>query len=327
VVAILAIVRTILVFNPDPLYPLAAESDDIFAITWEQSYRTTMKEPVILIAGSSRIQRIAPSKFARDLNIDAQDISNLSRPANTFFDIQAFIHRNPDVLNQCELIIIDLLPLQLYENKYFTESDASFLRYATLEQKSRIDDFWTRLLSFGDTIFPFHSLRYRIDEWRIAFQYTDKQKLAYNKIRLDDAVSVLTEGPDEWGEDRKIHKVLNAEFPPADHLDVQAHALYEIFEAVSDGANVLMVRPPYRKDIENIILTNTRYRESNKQFKSFIDSIDEENVYTFWMESPEEYNLTDDDYNEDGAHLSPTGVRKFSQHLVTFIQEHGLLQP
>jgi hypothetical protein len=252
-------------------------------------------------------------------------VLNLSRPVNTFFSIHTFIKRNPDVLNRCELIVIDVLPVQLHKNKYFTQESAMFFRYAALEEKLLINDLPTRLFALGDTLFPFHSLRFKINEWRIGSLYSHDQILAYNRELLADSVYSITNDLGRLTPSERTYKTLNSQFPQENFLDVQAHSLYTIFDALPTNANILLIRPPFRADIERIIKDNRQFRESNQRMKALIDSIDRQNVHTFWMDSPQAYNLTNDDYDHDGTHLSKAGLKKISNILSAFIQKHDLL--
>jgi len=324
-VIILIIVRIVLLLNPDPLYPLAITEYDVYTLTWEHLHRKNMNEPRILLIGSSRTQSMPIAQFTRNLDIKKEDVSNLSRPLNTFFSIHTFIKRNPDILNHCDLIIIDVLPVQLHKNKYFTQNSAMFFRYAALNEKLLINDLPTRVFAVADTVFPFHSMRFKINEWRIGLRYTHEQVLAYNRELLMNAVSNIRKDLGQLTQFELTQRALNSEFPKEDFLEVQARSLYAVFDAVSDEANIILIRPPFRADIEHIIQDDPQFRESEKRLKLFVDSIDRENVHTLWMDSPEAYNLTDDDYNDDGTHLSKAGLLKISNILSGFIKKNGLL--
>ena len=322
---ILIIVRVILLFNPDPLYPLAATAHERYSTTWEQLYRKSTKEPKVLITGSSRLRLMPIPQFRGNLNLESEDVLNLSRPRNSFVGIHTFIKRNPDILNRCDLIIIDLLPVQLYNKKFFTQEGAAFFRYATLDQKFAINNTSIRSLALADAVFPFHSLRFTIDQWRIGLFHTHEQKLSYNREVLTRAVTKLANGLANLTELELKYLTLKIQFPQPHFLSVQANALYKIFNAVSDDAKVLLLRPPYRADIEHLIQTDPQLRESNELLESFIKSINHENAQIFWMDSPQQYGLTDEDYNNDGAHLSKTGLKKLTSILSAFIKENELL--
>lgn len=321
---ILALIRAIFIFHPDPLYPLATTTDERFSNIWEQVYRKTMREPKVLIIGSSRLQTMPLARFAANLDLAREEASNLSRPANTFIGIQKFIQRNPEALNHCQLLIIDLLPMQLYKSKYFTQKEPSFFRNADFQEKRSISDPSTRLRALADTIFPFHSLRYTAHQWRIGLTHTIDQKDTWNRSQLEDDVAERTGDAENWGARERIQKVLNNEFPKTDILKIQTRALEKIFEAMPQNTNVLLVRPPYRADVEQIIQTNPQFRDSNNHFRAYIESLTHDNLHIHWMETPNAHGFTDTDYTEDGAHFSPQGRKKFTDQLAIYIQKNNL---
>ncbi len=208
----------------------------------------------------------------------------------------------------------------------FNEATEGFMQRATLQEKSLLPHNTDRLLAYADTLFPFYSLRYSPKEWYLGLSHDDESIRGYNKGILETAVSKLGSTREQLPEKDNIVRVLNAEFPPLNHSDIERHAFASFLDTFPESTAIFLVRPPYRDDTDRLIRENPDRLESMNAFRDFIEAIDRKNVEVIWIEKASDIGMTDEDYRRDGAHFSQSGLIKLGNFFVDTIRERNLLK-
>lgn len=324
VIALLLVIRIVLAMYPDPLPHLSRDYMELFARQIDSTYRAQKRQPKILILGSSRFTLLDRKSIGHSLQIPHSEIVNLATPASTYFLMRNFLKRYPDALSKCEVVVIDVLPAQMDRYTYLSEESELFLRMASLAEKIKIRRPSMRLLALFDTIFPFYSMRYTALEWHRGLFYSAQELKRYSKKKdsqLGSAIGVIIQRSKEQ---ERIEMLLAQYYTDASPSPIQEEALESMLDLIPDSTRILLIRPPYRDDVQLILWNNEKYRESYTHFRSYLESIDRDNVEMMWIDSASDLELNDEDYNADGAHFSSSGLIKISLYLSELINEKGL---
>lgn len=282
-----------------------------FVKTPEMNYRTYNRSPKVLVLGTSRTQRLPTSILAAELGVDPDHVLNRSWPANTFFDMLALLRRNPTMTRDLELLIVELVPVQYHSGDHFPENDAIFFRYSTVREKLLIQAPASRARALFDMVLPVWSSRLTVEKWMDALRLArqpHEAKLAYY-VEQNPAREKVAKYRETWGADFTEH-VLNTGFPSSNPSPILAHALTQIIELVPDECVVVLVRLPYRPDVEQRVMRPGQYRKANDQFKDFVSAQQSGNVHVVWHDDAESLELSDDDFTRDGTHFTKSGLSK-----------------
>jgi len=314
--------------NPDPLYPLAKDSFQSGQMFMESKFRSDPESPRLLLLGTSRLMWISPAWITRQLNLEQDAGHNGSTAGANFFRIHSFLSRNPDVLTNLDVLVIDLVPAQLYSTVWSDEGGAGFLLYGSFEEKIRSRGIRGKILVIADTIVPFRSNRFAPHEWRIGLFGTHEEKLTFNNYQLQAWVRDLMEGLGRLESRDMVNRVLEQEFPPPVPFPVQEFALNEIVDMLSPDTAVLLIRWPYRDDAQEIIDSTEELHASDQAYRKYAESIARErrNVQVEWYDHASDMGLVFKDYNSDGAHFSKSGLRKAANEIAAIIRKEGWLQ-
>ncbi len=321
-------VRIIFFLIPDPLYPLASDSFQSVEMDSESRFRSHAYRPRVLFMGTSRLMGVSSAQVARQLGLSSDVCSNLSREGVNFFRIHSFLKRNPEVLENLEILVVDIVPAQLYSTVWSDESGVGFLRYGSFAEKIRSRGIHGKMLVIADTIVSFRSNRYAPHEWRIGLFGTYDEKLAFNNYqRLAWAREVMG-GLGKLDMHDIMTLVLGDEFPNPIPFPAQGYALREILDRLPAHTEVLLVRWPYRDDARAIIESTDELRESDRSYRDYAETIAKErqNVTVEWYDRASDMGLKFKDYNGDGAHFSRSGLLKAANEIASIIKREGWLQ-
>lgn len=301
---------------PDLLSPVnvSGTSREWFIKIPELSFRASELRPKVLSLGTSRLMYMPPRLLAQSMGLETSETRLMGWPANTFFDSLALIRRNPSLVRNLDLLIMDLVPMQYHIGEHFPEDDALLFRRSTVGEKLAIRDPLERARAMLDLALPARSWRLSVAKWRDAIRLHGKspqEQLAY--YREQNPVVEIVVGFLDQGRDDPIAHVMNTQFPTARASAIQARALREIVDLLPDTCPIMLVRPPYRPDIEALIQDTEQYRRSNAEFRAFVDSIDHPRVHVLWMDDMAALGLEPSDYTDDGSHFNPGGMEKVAR--------------
>ncbi|MFP6582723.1 MAG: hypothetical protein VCD00_09225 [Candidatus Hydrogenedentota bacterium] len=334
-ITILAIVRVLLLFNPQPLYPLARDGREMYIQLPEFNHQRATAalpegesiHPRLLFLGSSRQFQLPARRISSALGLARGEGKSYAAPASTYFSMYQLVKRNPEIASNCEVLVIDILPSQMNMPLEDSELTPIFIQQATFAEKFRLSRWSDRLLVVADNMFPFYSTRYSPLQWQIGLSSDGAAIEQYNTNLLNAAVARSLAEMEEYTEAQRINTVLSREFPPFHHLDVQRQSFLDLLGLFPETATILLVRPPYRDDADQLIRDDPLRAESMHEFRKFIESIDHKNVEVIWIEKASDLGMTYDDYNDDGAHFSNSGLVKLKDFYVNTIRERELLKP
>ncbi|GMV94406.1 MAG: hypothetical protein AMXMBFR82_41840 [Candidatus Hydrogenedentota bacterium] len=310
--AIFVAARLALLTEPDAFLTVAELESQHQYMTVEALHRLSDKPaPRVIVAGTSRFGALPTDCLAKQLGCAPDEIANYSRAGNTFWRMLAFFRRNPSAMEDLDLLLIDLLPFQLYRGPIFTETDPLFLALANAKDRSRIDSMSTRIEAWADLAVPYVTQRRRVVGWCDAFS-----RLAQGGTAPYEAFQMtpVPEGQsDPWLErsgENLTPEMMATYAPGIVQSAVQAGALEELRALLPERARLVLVWPPVREDfLENLSHPGRGYFE----MKTFLEN-NAPGCEVIWIESPSEWNLTRNDY-VDVVHYTPSGFEKVCAHL------------
>ncbi len=320
------IVRLGFMVVPDPLYPLATDSFQVIQADAETRYRGEYHQPKVLLLGTSRLMGIDPELVAGSLGLNPGDVSNYSREGANFFRIHSFLKRNLEIVEDLHVLVIDLVPAQLYSPEWSVEHSSGFLRRASMEEKIRIRGMRGKVLALMDATIPFRTMRYAPQEWRIGLLGSDEDILTFNRDRRRILERDFAKGLAPVDKSSIMQRVVRDEFPPPPPLATQNFALHEILNLLPEHVELLLIRWPYREDARDFIDSTDELRESNDSFRRYVNELDREHVTTVWFERASDLGLLQEEFNEDGAHLSPSGLRKAADEISAIVRSEDWLE-
>lgn len=330
---LLGIVRGLFILEPEPLYPLARDENEVYFQLNEALHlgRLASKSneiplrPRLVVLGSSRHFELPVFQMARALNLERSDIEKCATPANSYFSTSQLVERNPEIVRHCEVAIIDILPGQLDVPLESPELTPLRLQRTTLKQKVLFTQPGDRVLAHADFIFPFLSMAYSSREWFLGLNGTSEEIDQANLELLNESLRAMKEEVAQKTNIQVINKVLRREFPSGLHSPLDRRSLFDLLNSFPPETSILLVRPPYRDDIEYLIRHTPDRAKSQEEFRKLVESIDRPNVELLWIESASNLGLSDEDYNDDGAHLSKSGLKILADHYIDLIRERDLL--
>ncbi|MCL4694566.1 MAG: hypothetical protein KJ060_18905 [Candidatus Hydrogenedentes bacterium] len=310
--AIFVAARLALLTEPDAFLTVAELESQHQYMTVEALHRLSDNPtPRVIVAGTSRFGALPTDCMAEHLGCAPEEIANYSRAGNTFWRVLAFFRRNPSAMENLDLLIIDLLPFQLYRGPIFGESDPLFISLTTREERARIASTATRAEAWVDDAIPYMTQRRRVMGWWDAFtrlaQGGTAPYLAFHETPLPAGQ------PDPWLERHDADltsEMMNAYAPGTDQSAVQVGALAELRALLPERARIALVWPPVREDfLENLSHPGRGYYE----MKTFLEN-NAPGCEVIWIESPSEWSLTEDDF-VDVVHFTPGGFEKVCTHM------------
>ncbi|HIA47630.1 MAG TPA: hypothetical protein EYN96_06600 [Candidatus Hydrogenedentes bacterium] len=332
-IAILVVVRMFLALNPTPLFPLIRSLGENYAQLLEINHTRILSNlskgdsihPRLILMGSSRLLRLPAGNLVQALKLRNSEIRVYATPSSTYFSLNRLVKRYPDIILDCEAVIIEILPSQM--NLRFGGSEATeiFMQQATFEEKRRLTRRSDRFLAYADTLFPFYSMRYSPQEWYMGITLDYETILDYNADLAKSTTKKLLATLTKRSEERQVRLALLSEYPPVYHLDVQRQALFSLFDSFPETTSIILVRPPYRDDTDKLLRENPSASTSMRAFRKFIDSINRKNVEVIWIEKASDIGMTNEDYTVDGAHFSDSGLNKLSTLFTKILNERNLL--
>lgn len=264
--------------------------------------------PRVLLAGSSRVLSMKEKHHALALGLPRSAVVHASKLGNGWWDTLTLLRRNPQLLEELELLVMDVYPAQERISERFTENDLLFLRQARVPERWRVRDPADRAVAFVDLALPIWSERLRVTEWLLVLRsLAAREPLEIppvpEMLRLRDLLGEVT--PEE-----RVRLQVEFLFPDTPRSEVEIFALRELADLLPDRAHLLLVWLPFRKDFRRIVSEDDGMRRTGESFRATLEGFDHPQVETVWIEDQEEIGLVDREYLPDGAHFTPPGNAK-----------------
>jgi hypothetical protein len=270
------------------------------------------QSPKVIVAGSSRLGVVAGEVLAPHLpGVAADEVANYSLAGNTFWRTLAFFRRQPQVLENAEHVVIDLLPQQLYISPIFNEDDELFLRLATFEERFRVTGLVKRGKAYADAVFPVWSERHSVSGWLFGLRQIPRGVTE----RYEASVAALGETAD-WRARLLEDDIGAAEAvrmdgyaPPPMVSRVQVMAIHELLDVLPERCRLHLVWMPVREDYTSWLRDDVDGRTSLTVFRELIEELDDARVNVVWHGDASAEGLTGDDYM-DIVHFTESGRDK-----------------
>lgn len=285
--------------------------------------------PKILILGTSRLIPAKTDDIAEYAGISNNDILNLSIPGNSFFYMDAFLRRNPQILTKLDVLVIDVLPYQLMHSANYDESKREVLVYTSLAQRCRIASPYAKLQALTDFLVPAWSRSQTPKQWRTGYH---RLAMSPQEISVDIQQRPVSEFP-QWQIMAATIKKLKARkvgmrrfntiifFGQLDPAQNQIVALQHLIESVPQNCTVLVLRLPVSDTTNQIIRGSQPFQESSAILQRVLRDINDPQLDLRWFDTAEEFGLTEEDYSNDGIHFSEQGMKIVARNIGDIYRE------
>lgn len=313
VLGLAVVLRVCLWYRPDTVLFTAEEYNFKTQIARELRYREGGKpNPKVVILGSSRLDLVPDDWWPEYFGVADSDVVAVSRAGPTFWHNLSFLRRNPEILSEARVVVLDILPYQLYRGRAFTEEGELFLKHSTLAERMRVSDPLDRAKAVLDLAVPVWSERHSVHVWKDAIQSTLAGKSSLY-ASLQEEVRIH----EQINRDRGVEAGLQAfrrlmlflYTPPAVVSKVQEQALLDLCELMPPDCRILFTWLPVHRRYENLISTNEVARESDRVFRDTMQALNHPNASVIWYEDMRAMGLTRADFT-DGVHYTESGLRK-----------------
>lgn len=270
--------------------------------------------PRVLLAGSSRVLSMKERHHALALGLPPSAVVHASKLGNGFWDTLTLLRRNPHLVDELELLVMDVYPAQERISERFSENDLLFLRHARVLERWRVSDPADRAVAFADLALPIWSERLRLTEWLLVLRSLTSREpppipVAPELLRLQELLGEVT--PEE-----RVRLQAEFLFPDTPRSEVELLALRELANLLPERARLLLVWLPFRNDFRRIVSEDEGMRRVGDEFRASLEGFDHPKVETVWIDDQQEIGLADRDYIADGAHFTPPGNAKVLRALV-----------
>lgn len=264
--------------------------------------------PRVLVSGSSRLLSMKPKQHAKQLGLPASEVAHVSKVGNGWWDTLTLLRRNPALLEDLELLVMDVYPAQARVSERFSENDLLFLSQAELRERWRVGHLGHRLQALVDPLLPLWTRRLRVPEWLELLR-----EVMTGDTAVPEPVPEMLRARDMWAEVSDHERVaLQAEFlfPTTPRSGVELGALRDLADRLPEGSRLLLVWLPFRHDFRELVSRDEGMRSSRASFRALLEGFDHPRVEVVWFDDQKELGLLDEDYTADGAHLTPKGNAK-----------------
>jgi hypothetical protein len=267
--------------------------------------------PKVVVMGTSRLGILPGDRLGKELGVEPEEVANYSLAGNSFWRTLAFFRRNPEVLEEARVVVLDLLPYQLYVGRLFTEEDELFLRLATLEERSRVRSPLLRAKAFADLAFPVWSERHNPEGWRRGLRLATVEPLERYRLFLE-AASQSAASVDLRREVQEMEAATDPRrgagyAPPPRVSEVQVEALRELADLLPDDCRLLLAWLPVRQDFAAALRSDPVMGASYRTFKEFLGEFRHPRARLIWLDNAEGEYLPSEAFT-DVVHYTPDGI-------------------
>jgi len=295
------------------------ELEDIRLLrTREELFIKRMPEPArVVVAGSSRtLYSIAPGLLAGRLGLAEHGLRNLSFDGGHPWDALVLFRRNPRLLEEAELVILDVDPLHVILNEPLPER---YYRLMTLRERLRVPGP-EKVRAVANWILPVASIRRPLNVWLLELKtYAEGGPTWESRIVMpwwhtvpgeeelremferDDAMRPETAARRTY-ENHRFNRV--TEFALAD-----LRALLE-----RHGVRLLIHSPPLHPDYLAWVERNEHAKQAYASYLEFVESLRSPMVDVVTWHRPEQVGLSADRLL-DWGHLDRRGAEIYSSAL------------
>ena len=291
-----------------------------------KSERFAPDPPEIILIGTSRMQQIQPKSLAEPLGLNEHNIANLASPGADFVYIETVMRRNPEVLRNAKVIVLDVMPMQAVGNFNYDERGEFFLRVASLTQRLHAQGALSKLTAIADLIVPARSHAQDPYQWRKGFarigMTLENRELYLDGVSLDQFDLWLSHRKrlDEFDQRNElVNAFAEMLFASPETVPNQTDALHRIVDMTPENCKLILLWLPFRNDVRDIAAKSSTMTASRAKFKKLLEDLDDPKVQLTWIERPEDMGISDVDYNADGVHFSPPGVQRVTQIYASLI--------
>jgi hypothetical protein len=315
--AILAAVRVAMFFSSDVLLFSPQDEQRYYAFRNDARYLEDGRpQPRALVLGTSRLTALDSEYVSEPLRLARGEVLNYSVPSLTFWHIRKFLERNPDVTENVDVLIVDLLPFQLSQGDIFSHEAPYFVEQSTMADMWSTGSPRSVFIKAADTVWPAWSERRRVPEWiatahaalgddehrRSAFLHYQKPFRAIQKRRQAVGLSA-------------IQAYTSDELSP-----VQLRALHAIPELLPEDATLVLmwipVSGPYRRELNGMGAAGHNYRNFKKSIMEFRSP----KVHQVWVESPEAIGIRSGEFLDE-VHFGEAGMARIGAFLESQLVE------
>jgi len=287
-------------------------------------------EPVVIL-GTSRLGVAIAESAERHLSMGEHAVVDYSHPSNTFWWSATFLRRNPSVWHNARVAVIDVVPSQLYASTWFSETSAVFLRYASWNDRLRVDDPADRLSAVSEWFLPTQSQTKNLSTWAAAIHDTYRGPAAIQEplaatMYLGNTRTIPRDTPAPV-EDRPTQTLHNNTAENFKHYltgktvnEIQRQSIIWMTENVPEDCTLLLIMPPVLRHPEEILIDSPEMLERYTAFHDFLTGLTSDRVSVRFYEDPGEFQLTAKHF-VDGIHYSPEGVEKAGAIIADAIRE------
>ena len=298
----------------------------------DSSYLNSNKlHPKILVLGTSRLLDTDVNVLAAQTGLLPDEVLNLSSPGATFFYMDAFLNRHPEVARDLEFVVIDILAFQIMYNNSFQESASFFQRYATLDQRWVVRDNRERYSALADYFAPAWSRSQTPAQW---YDGLRRRSMTPAEIEEDIKKRPLNDFP-QWKSmfqdlakiagDGQAIRLLIADrlICEKDVAQSQIVSLQNIMDRMPESATLVLLDMPIDDTTSTLIEQTPYLNQSMTYFREFVDGLEHPKLKIVKFETPESLGFEEGDFKNDGMHPSISGSRKVTAMLAQLYKERG----
>jgi hypothetical protein len=331
-VFILMVAGSLLAVNRDTIEKAAPR---YYSLTPVLSYldQYCLDTPKVVFFGSSRfISCIKTDTFAKLSDIAPSNTLNLSVGSGQFWEAKVIYREQPELFNNCSLIIIDVEPW-MFNNKGIhpiykkpNPYEPYFTIWASLKERTEPPGIATKASLVSDFFWPVSEKRsfpdwYAVFNALISINQNIPAGLSIPTYQYNaDEYQSLATAPNCSAFSIAHDYMNNYEFSKykADSL----RYLVKQFEKHCD--HIVLLQPPVRKEYMDVIYNNPGYLATYKQVLAFIHSMENDKVDSIIWETPTDCGL-DDSIFIDYGHFNLNGAKKFTEILYSKMHTMGLM--
>jgi len=311
---IVGITRVLLAVRPETVLHVSQNESYTNYYNREMRARHSGEEsPTVLILGTSRLELESFGGLADLLGIPRERVANYSQAGNSFWLNHLLLRRNPALLENTKVVIIDVLPYQLFQNlNVFPESDECFLRYATWEERLRAVRPSSRLIGLADPVLGLWSEPREPLYWaRGAIESFESPDESSRRLREEVSTSEwrkrlrVHEFPREWLRDglKRLY------FPDGPLIENQLRALRGLPDLLPERSALVYLMLPLSDEFRSEFMPDERSRKQLAELETLVRENAGPRAIIDWKLDQAASGLAAEDYL-DGVHFTASGFNK-----------------
>lgn len=324
-------------FGVEPLrdLPKADRKEDLYDFrVVEKFFVEDVDElPQVIMLGSSiSMYAFVPELLARELSLPETAVRNLPIPGGAPWDSLMLLRRNPKLLENAKVALIDVQPYMLNADYEYAIPDR-FYNLASLADAARAEG-WSRVRAVANWFWPFVSLRRPMRAWALEIENRREgvvpfKKAAYypmwhpdatypraTEAELSEALSAEKHRPANWAD------LTLGEF---DFSERQADALRDLLALLkAHGVAVLIHQPPFHPDFYARAAERPEERQALARYFSFLEEVSGDGVMLQIWKRPAELGFRPEDLPDYG-HMPRRLAERYTRTMAAIIREKGWL--